>query len=89
MQNLRLGKGDKEAIKVLYGQNFEPKIDLGKKKRPIFEDIDICGNSWDAILLCRLVQFHLSHQNSLFNSHGTCSKNAVIKFSQTILEFMP
>ena len=57
MQNLRLGKGDKEAIKVLYGQNFEPKIDLGKKKRPIFEDIDICGNSWDAILLCRFVQF--------------------------------
>ena len=53
MQNLRLGRGDKEAINILYGQSFKPAINTGKKKRPIFEDIDICNTKWDAVMNCR------------------------------------
>ena len=53
MQNLRLGEGDRKAIKVLYGQSFTPSKFNVRKKRPIFEDIDICNTKWDAVMSCR------------------------------------
>ena len=57
MSNLRLGGGDREGIKTLYGQStrFTPNVNHfnDKKKRPIFEDIDICNAKWDAVMSCR------------------------------------
>ena len=76
MQNLRLGRGDKEAINILYGQSFKPAIDTGKKKRPIFEDIDICNTKWDAVMNCRdegtlLNSLHFNTFVSLFECFST------------------
>lgn len=59
--NLRLGADDIKAISTLYGktryQHMSNDLD---QKRPIFEDIDICGNYWDAVLLCRQETFFFS-----------------------------
>ena len=60
MSNLRLGKGDREAINILYGNSFTPDKNNSKKKRPIFEDIDICNTKWDAVMNCRDEVFFFS-----------------------------
>ena len=36
----------------------KPKTD--HERIPIFEDIDLCGNNWDAVLLCRQETFFFS-----------------------------
>ena len=60
MSNLRLGNGDREAINILYGNSFTPDKNNSKKKRPIFEDIDICNTKWDAVMNCRDEVFFFS-----------------------------
>ena len=36
----------------------KPKSD--HERIPIFEDIDLCGNNWDAVLVCRQETFFFS-----------------------------